>query len=355
MDTITEGSAKIKISQEKKISRKLEVFYNPVMKLNRDISVLLLNSIEKTAMQIADPLSGTGIRGIRFIKELLPGKLKNISFNDHMTESYIKDNLRLNGLRENDSTFIFTKDANLFLLESSGFDYIDLDPFGTPNPFIESSIIRLSRDGVLAVTATDTSALSGSFPASCRRKYWAKPMRNELMHEIGIRILIRRVQLTGAIYDKSLMPIFSYSKDHYFRVFFTCSKGREKVDNLLKSHNYFLYNKKTMEMKISKYNCLDGFDYAGPLFTGNLWDEKLASAMHKNCDKENKLMHSLLDIIKEEAKIDSVGFYDLQRLANAYGKQVPRLESVLKEGITTRTHFLGWGIRTEIKPEKIII
>jgi tRNA (guanine26-N2/guanine27-N2)-dimethyltransferase len=354
MDTITEESSKIKIAQEKKISKKLEVFYNPVMKLNRDITILLLNSIDKADMQIADPLSGTGIRGIRLLKELLPGKIRNISLNDYKSGAYIRENLKLNKIKTDDNIYIFEKDANLFLLESSGFDYIDIDPFGTPNPFLETAVVRLARDGILAVTATDTSALSGSFPSACLRKYWAKPMRNELMHEIGIRILIRRVQLIGASYDKALNPIFSYSKDHYFRVFFRCTKGKEKVDSLLKSHNYILINKKTMEIKVSKTNLIEGIEFAGPLYTGVLWDKILTNLMFQNCDKENKIMHSLLEVIKEEAKIETVGFYDLQRLANAYNKKILRLESVLEEGTTSRTHFLGWGIRSIKEPGKII-
>ncbi|MCU0373510.1 MAG: ATP-binding protein, partial [Ignavibacteria bacterium] len=42
-----------------------------------------------------------------------------------------------------------------------GFDYIDIDPFGSPCPFLDAAIKRLSRGGILAVTATDTSALAG--------------------------------------------------------------------------------------------------------------------------------------------------------------------------------------------------
>ena len=159
MEIITEGLAKIRISSEKKISRKLEVFYNPVMKLNRDISIHLLNSVPDEEMQIADPLAGSGVRGIRFLKELKKNKIKNITFNDYKTSNYIRENLELNKIKNIE---IYGKDANLFLHESTGFDYIDIDPFGTPNPFLDSSILRLSRKGILALTATDTSALSGS-------------------------------------------------------------------------------------------------------------------------------------------------------------------------------------------------
>ncbi|MEK6845291.1 MAG: hypothetical protein AABY26_00915, partial [Nanoarchaeota archaeon] len=37
----------------------MEVFYNPVMASNRNISILLLNSIENTQMNICDPLAGS--------------------------------------------------------------------------------------------------------------------------------------------------------------------------------------------------------------------------------------------------------------------------------------------------------
>ena len=66
---VQEESAKLEIS-EGKLTKKLPVFYNPVMKFNRDISVLLLNSIENIDMQIADPLAGSGIRSMFFAENL---------------------------------------------------------------------------------------------------------------------------------------------------------------------------------------------------------------------------------------------------------------------------------------------
>ena len=100
-------------------------------------------------------------------------------------------------------------DANLFLLKSSGFDYIDIDPFGSPNPFLENAVVRLSREGILAVTATDTSGFTGTYPKATKRKYDSRPIKNEIMHETGIRILIRAVQLFGSRHDKALIPIYS--------------------------------------------------------------------------------------------------------------------------------------------------
>lgn len=340
--TILEGNIKIRVPKESKISKKLPVFYNPVMEFNRDVSILLLNSVDKTNMQIALPLAGTGVRGIRFLKELDKNKIKNVYFNDYSENAVklIKENLKLNKL--NKKIKISNSDANRFLLESNGFDYIDIDPFGSPNAFLDSSVIRLSRKGILAVTATDTSALSGSFPSACIRKYWSKPLKNEQMHENGLRILIRKIQLVGTQYEKALTPIFSYSKDHYFRVFFFCEKGKKYCDKILKQHNYLVFEK----------------DYAGPLWIGDLWDKKLASKMYKNNNiNEN---NNFLKIIKEESKLNLLGFFDLHRISKDYKiHNLQKKELIIKKlkdnGFkAAETHFSGTGIRTNASIEDVV-
>jgi tRNA (guanine26-N2/guanine27-N2)-dimethyltransferase len=338
MRTIIEGSARIKVSDEKKISRKLEVFYNPVMKLNRDITVLLLNSVPDTQMQIAVPMAGTGIRGIRFFKELAKGKVKSISINDHSERAFkgMKENLKLNKIGK--KVLVSCSDANLFLLNSSGFDYIDIDPFGTPNPFLDSAVNRIAREGIIGVTATDTSALAGSYPNVCIRKYWAVPLRNELMHEIGVRILIRKVQLIGAQYGKALTPIFSYSKDHYYRVFFRSNKSKSMADKILTKHAHF--------------------QDAGPLWIGSLWDVNLVKNMVKNAKEHETLQ--FLKIIYDEAKVDTFGFFDLHAIAaHLKLKTIPAKEAVLeavrKKGYkAVNTHFTGTGVRTDMSIDEFL-
>jgi tRNA (guanine26-N2/guanine27-N2)-dimethyltransferase len=142
---IIEGSAKINIELGKKISKEMDVFYNPVMKLNRDVSVLLLNCVGKKNMQIGSPLAGSGVREIRFAKELDKGIVKSISVNDISVKAFnaIKNNIKKNKINSK-KLIASNQDANLFLLNSSGFDYIDIDPFGSPNAFLDSAVKRLS-------------------------------------------------------------------------------------------------------------------------------------------------------------------------------------------------------------------
>src|SRR3989344_82278 len=357
MSIVNEGSSKIKVElPPKDVHAQMEEFYNPVMASKRNIAVLLLNSIENEKMNIASPLAGSGIRELRFLKELKPGKVQNIFVND-LKENFpkvIAENLKLNNLKKG-KLIVHNDDANLFLLnqvkhckegEFCGyFDYIDIDPFGTPNPFLASAVARITRGGIIALTATDTAALTGTYPKVTKRKYWARAIRNYMMHEIGLRILIRKVQLQGVQFDKALIPILAYHKDHYFSIYFRNIKGKEKCDEVLKEHRYLLFNPKTLEFEVSEFNSKRGFDYFGPLWTGTLLDKRLMAKMKKEnpFPEEQKF----LNLLYEESKQDTVGFYDLHVIAKKYGLETTKLDRVLKKVKGVRTQFSGTGIKTE--------
>jgi len=327
--TIKEGKAKL-IVDIGKVSRKLEVFYNPVMEFNRTISVLLLNALGKKDMQIALPLAASGVRGVRFLKEVKG--IKKVYMNDISKNAVnlMKKNVKLNNVKKVEIT---NKDANIFFLESKGFDYIDIDPFGSPVGFLDCAIKRLARDGILAVTATDTGALAGSFPTAGLRKYWAKSAKNDTMHENGVRILIRRVQLIGASMDKALVPIFSYSKDHYYRVFFKCEKGRQKADKVLKMHGMF--------------------NGAGEMWLGQLWNRKLAADIAKQSNDK------FLKLIVEESRIDAVGFYNIPKLCKRYKIEMKKQQEIIS-GIREKgynvavTHFAENSLRSDISETELV-
>ena len=369
MKKIKEGSAEIFIPKEGKISKKLPVFYNPIMQLNRDITILLLQQFP--IVNLCDPLAASGIRAIRFAKEL---KYKSIIANDlsEKATALIKKNIEHNKVK----FVIKNEDANIMLLNSKGFDCIDIDPFGTSNSYLDSAVKRISRNGILAVTNTDTAALTGTYPKACIRKYWSVPKRDYMMHETGLRILIRKIQLIGMQYDKALLPIFSYFKDHYFRIFFQCSKGKKLCDEIAEKHGMI--------------------NDAGPLWVGNLWDSKLVSKMYSTMLKDynkkvnttyklnnnktmdnyenkkiiknniinnaqnNKGLLRFLKIIKEESKINVVGFFDIHDIVEKEKlKTIKKKETIIKKikkrGFkATNTHFSGTGIRSNISYDRLI-
>ena len=366
MSIITEHSSKIKATLPKgDISSKMDIFYNPEMKSNRNISITLLNVLGNKDMNVALPLAGSGIRGLRFFKELKKGKIKHLFVND-VKESFFKtfnDNLELNKIKKTSKIYVHSEEASLFLMNQVNhdtgmkgfcgyFDYIDIDPFGSPNPFLAAAIARISREGILAITATDTAALTGTYPKVTKRKYWARSLKNYMMHEIGLRILIRKVQLQGMQFDKALVPVLAYHKDHYYRIYFKSLKGKEKCDALLKEHQYFVFNPKTLEYGESLCNGIKGFDTAGPLWVGDLFDHKLVAKIAKNntFPEEQKF----LDLLKEESTSDVRGYYDLHTFGKKYKLSSPKLKVALRKLKGVRTHFCKNGIKSKKSVKEVL-
>lgn len=347
----SEGLVNILIPKEKKVSRELPVFYNPAMKLNRDLSILLLNATKQTQFNIILPLAGTGVRGVRFLKELKRGKLKTITFNDISPTAIklIQENVKNNNIKnttikntvnkEKKEKITYSNDhADQFLLKTGCMNYIDIDPFGSPTPFLDAAIKKILSPGILAITATDTSSLAGTYPNVCQRRYWATPKKGPEMHEIGLRILVRKVQLIGTQYEKALIPIFSYGKDHYMRVFFKVERGKKKCTEIVKQHNMY--------------------KDAGPLWMGTLWDTTLVKNMIKENKKLKLIDESFLETIHNEANIGGVGFHDIHALCKKRSP-VPRFTALIavlekKKHKVSRTHFNQYGLKVNIEEQKLL-
>ncbi|MBD3318803.1 tRNA (guanine(10)-N(2))-dimethyltransferase [Candidatus Woesearchaeota archaeon] len=338
MPTIVEGSARIRIPKAVGISKKMPVFYNPHMAFNRDISVLLVGVLRPQRMCL--PLAASGIRAIRFAKQVPEAVICANDVNPRAV-SLMRSNAKMNEVRFD----IENRDANELLLSSGGFEYIDLDVFGSPNPFLDASCKRMSRGGILAVTATDTAALAGTYPKACARKYWSRPLRNELMHEIGLRILIRKVQLIGAQYDKALVPVFVHATRHYVRAYMMARPGKSAVDKELARH-------------VSAWWCsCCGLAYSascgtaqefGPFYDGPLWDVLLVKKMRALAQGHHEKFFS---VIEQEAAIPVVGFFDPPSWCKRKKCTVPPLDSVMMRMrsmgyAASRTHFNPNSIRT---------
>ncbi len=339
MKKISEGKAVILV-HEGRISKKLPIFYNPVMKFNRDLSLVLLKSLKRPGLRIADPLAGSGVRSLRFLKELPKNQIKEIHINDIKKDflKIVKLNLGKNRLKLSKKIKLSSQDANLFLLKNRPFDYIDIDPFGTPNPFLDSAVKNINKNGILAVTATDTSALCGAYENACKRKYWAKPLHDCRMHEIGLRILVRKIQLVAGQYKKAVYPLLCYSKEHYMRAFFCCEQGKSKVDEILSKHKFFETD-------------------AGPIWSGRLSNSSIINEMITST--KDKEILKFLQLLREE-EIGLVGFYDIHWLAKKHKlKELPKKRDILfllkKLGFkAVETHFSGSGIRSDISLSKLV-
>lgn len=370
--TVEEGLTKIQFPEFDKISSDAPVFYNPHMELNRDISILALQTFQKQEdrnINICDLFGGSGIRGVRYKNEI--DGVGHVFINDisETANEYERHNVELNNLKDIE---IFQHDASMFLRMHRGeFDVIDIDPFGTPSPFLDSAGYCSRRNSLLCVTATDTSALCGTYKEPCIRKYNAKPYKSEYCHETGIRILAGFVALTLAKYSKSIEVKLSHSTEHYMRLYIEVKKGSKKSDECLKNIGYIshckhcLYREENKGLATSTPNicpeCGEKLIQAGPLWLGEIQNEEFISKMI--VESENKKLNTKEDVLKllESCRIEAKSpatFYDVHKICKILKISAPKLDLVFgnleKEGFeAVKTHFTPLGIKTNAPLKKI--
>ncbi len=361
---IKEGSAEILVPEEtlKKPYTAVDVFYNPRMRVNRDISVLVLQAhknIVGRKLKILDAMAATGIRSIRFLKET--DAVEEIIINDLNPKAveFIKRNLEINKIEINEKIRVENKDCLEIMLKEK-FDYIEIDPYGTPVPFLDLAVRSLRRGGILSVTATDVAALTGAREKALRRKYQVIGFKTDFFYEFGLRVLAKKIIEIGAQYDFALVPIFGYYKEHHYKIFFV-KKGSQKLANeLLENIRFISYCEKCMYREIDVNTkckvCGSSMKILGPIYTGPLWDEKYVNEMLRIDNPYiSEETRELLNKIKEEMKFKTPWYYDLRFFAKKYKyKELKKIEYYLQKLEGVRTHFSNLGIKTDKDPYDVI-
>ncbi len=297
------------------------VFYNRAMIFNRDTTIFLLHNIKvRTAL---DALSATGIRGIRIILE----NHVETTINDINPEAYrtILRNVDLNNV----SAEVLNRNANAVMAERR-FGYVDIDPFGTPAPFIDMAL----RSGkILGITATDTATLSGVHERIERR--YIATLKVGGNHELGIRVLLGYMARMAARFDLGISPIFSFWHGHAYRVYVKIRRGAGKA-------------------KASVEN-VKNTDFGGPLWAGPIHDfEFLENAKIPELPTK-KLLEKYLKLWKGEKFFM---YHEIPSICSELHISQPPMEKIMEAlreiGYEAhRTQFSPQGVKTEAPIEKI--
>jgi tRNA (guanine26-N2/guanine27-N2)-dimethyltransferase len=254
-------------------------------------------------------------------------------------------------------------DAGKFLRENA-YDFVELDPFGSPQPFLHDAArcLAANRGGWLSATATDVAVLCGAHHAACLKNYAAAPLNNEFCHENACRILAASVAREFAPLNLAATPIFTLSHRHYVKLLFRVEEGAEKAVEAMKGIGYVSYCHSCQWREGSRLprlqecpHCGARLVNGGPLWLGALWEGKLVERMLAlNAEREYakaKEIERLLLAISGEAKIPSIGYYDLHWVAKKRGVKILPMGSAIgalqRAGFaSSRTHFCPTAIRT---------
>jgi tRNA (guanine26-N2/guanine27-N2)-dimethyltransferase len=376
-ETIQEGKVRVLVPKLEAFKKqpadyapsKAPVFYNPVMELNRDVSVLAFHAYQRLVnreISICDPLTGSGIRGVRFAAEIRSVKKVVVSDINERSSNLAQHNVHLNGLE--DLVTVEHTDANC-LLSCHGaprrrFDIVDVDPFGSPVPYLDSAVRALRNKGLLAATATDLAPLCGVHAKACVRKYGGKPLRTEYCHELAVRLLAGCIATVAAKQDIGVRILFSHSSDHYIRVYAQIGYGAKKADASVKSLGYVLhcfncFHRETAKTFSARFfencpECDSKMEWAGPLWLGKIFDLQFCEAMvqenRRTAFRNSVKISKLLSLAKGEAEAPAT-YYVIDKISNKLSSPVPSVIAMLKilrdNGFeAVPTHFNSRGVRT---------
>ncbi len=345
------------------------VFYNPRMEICRDIDIACLFSFHRrySPAEYLDALAGTGIRGLRAAKEVG----LDVEINDKSRDAYetIRENIKLNEVDAKAKAL--NEDANV-VLSRRKYDIVDIDPFGSPAAFLDSScrsVARRGKKGLLMITATDTAPLCGVH-SSGMRKYDAFPIRTEYHREMGVRILLGVIIRNLRRHDKVGTPLISYAKEHFVRVILEVERGAKKADRIVEKMSYFRHCFRCGFREVIPVghfldcarkercdNCGGKLRYGGPIFSGEIKNADFCRDVY-NVIKDEEVGRNL-GRRKEAMKVvgrcmdelDICFYYELHSLCKRLHRSPIKLSSVLdalhQNGfLATRTVFSDTAFKT---------
>lgn len=350
---IQEGTTRLLVPEAHSVKgpgkRVGRVFFNGQMAFNRDISVALVRALDLKGRKALDAMAATGARGVRIANEAEGDFQMVLNDKDAEAAAFIQANIELNSL----TNCIVSHDDLRCHLARQVYDYIDLDPFGTPAPFVQPALQGLKRNGVLAVTATDTAPLAGTHAKKCARRYMARPLRTAFCHETGLRILVGYLAREAAQLDKGVEPLLCFYADHYFRCYLRVRDSAAAADEALSKLGYLYYDPETHVREFSD-EVRKGAH--GPMWGAAIHDRDTLAKMSIDPGLQEPLRCArYLELWRNE--LDVPYFYENNELSSMLKLSPPALDRVIeelgKEGHASRTHFSPSGFKTDVPLEAI--
>lgn len=346
------------MAQDFDVIKKRATFYNPEMKGNRDLTLLMVASFfGNKKIKMCDPMAASGIRELRMMNTY-PDRFEKVVLGDISADAVenIEENVEENEI--DDSVLeIKQKDARETMLEDF-FDYIEVDPYGSPIPFMSIALQRIKHGGLIGITATDTASLCGVYPKTALRKYTVKSYQTLIYPEQGLRTLLSFCIREAARHDRVVTPVFSIVNKHYYKVFLHVEEKRTKAYKAVKDLSYIRWDKMTQNITVLDK---EEENSIGPLYVGNLNSDEYLRKMKENLNllNDSEEVSKMIDTLLDEPK-DVLGYYNLHKLQRSFkvngGKKFGQVIDELRDKgyRASRVQLDNFGIRTDASVEEVV-
>ena len=178
-----------------------------------------------------------------------------------------------------DNGIHFQRLAARMAMVDAAYQWVDLDPFGSPVQFLDAALQSLSRTGVLEVTPTDTAALTGSSPSSQARRYQAKGVVDEYAHDDAVRLLLATVATTAARLDKVVTPLLALFDGHHVRISLLVRTSKSEATAIGKSIGWRVRGEGVPYEFVNHPSSEQLKKASGPMWIGPMWHKEIAGRM----------------------------------------------------------------------------
>ena len=335
-----------------------DAFYNPHTTFDRDLTIASLAAFAGTVGTLEsylDTFAATGIRGLRAASEL--GLAVTINDRSQEAACLIRQNIVLNGMQSRCE--VTNEDANV-LLHQRRFDVVDIDPFGSPAPFLAAA--SRSAKKMLCITATDTAPLCGAHLNAGIRKYACVPVNNEYHAETGVRVLMGAIARALAVSDRAMVPLLAYARRHYVRVYARVLKSATSADKSMKQLGFIVHcNNCGFREPVAGIVprvpdrcriCGHRMKASGPMWLGRLYDLAFCESVYSELidGESDKQAIKLVGTCKNEINIPT--FYEHHLICRAVGVSPMKIDGfidLLRDAgfEASRTHFSGTAFKTD--------
>ncbi len=222
---------------------------NGAPEVTEDQPVVETNALRVSRFRILDALSASGLRAIRYAKEI--PMTTSVTANDLSPEATaaIKLNVFHNNVSDKVNAITGDAQAHMHSVASpltrgrqSLYEVIDLDPYGTAAPFLDAAVRAVTDGGLLCVTCTDAGVFASlGYLEKTYSQYGGLPFKGQQSHEAGLRLILHAIAACAARYGLSIEPLLSLSIDFYARVFVRIRRSPAEV-KFLASKTMVVYN-----------------------------------------------------------------------------------------------------------------
>lgn len=328
---------------------------------------------------MCEPLTGSGVRTLRYLNEC-PGDFHAvISDANPLAVETARRNVETLGF--GDRVEVIHGDAKVLLLtESRGkrFDFVDVDPFGTPALYLSAAVQSISpKGGLLAVTATDMPVLCGVYPKIALRRYGGFSARTPFTHEIAVRLLNGFIYSVAGSNECSMEPLAVLSTDHYVRTWVRIETNRTEANRQASELGIIRYcigcmhsdalplspKVQSVDFEHKIEGCTGTIRVAGPLWIGDLFKKGYLNEAIKILESEedadyHRKAPEILEKMMEESVLTSKPYIDLHALCDLHNlapiKNQIIIDKLKEQGYeATRTHFKPTAIRTGASVEEV--